>query len=388
MSDVRVDSNNTQLQASFGAVFDTNRNPIVQASAPAHHVTSDTTPPQLITFDMDVDSGSLSLTFDEPVDPSTLAISQISLQSTARDTAHSLTLTSGYSSDTISSVMVEITLAVNDLNSIKINRELAVDPNSTYISVGEGVVEDCAGISAPSISSMSALQVSSYVLDVTSPILLSFNLDLDEGTLTLNFDEPVNTSSLIVSSITIQNAPSSPTASLTLTTLDQAVSGFSIWFTISLSSTDLKALQNLQTTSDIAVNSSSSYLSMTTSTITDLNYNPVSEISVDSALRVNEFFPDAPDISQSTPGAAHILLSWSIPTGPKINSYTVMWERDTTGECSNEDEGNATLSDDITSYILTRLEEDSSYTITVMGLNAFGGAISDPRIISTLEAGK
>ena len=388
LNDVRVDANNTHLQATLGTVFDTTGNPVEETSVPAHNVTGDITPPQLITFDMDINSGTLSLTFDEPVDPSTLVLSQISLQSTATDTASRLTLTSGSTSSEVSSV-VEIRLTVNDLNAIKINSELAKDPNSTYISVGAGFVEDCAGISASSISSVSALQVTLYSEDVTPPELISFNLDLDDGTLILYFDEPVDVSSLDVSGITIQNAPFSPTASLTFTTLDQAVSDSnSLMFTISLSSTDLMALQNLQTTSDIAVNSISSYLSMTSSTIMDLNDNSISAISVNSAFRVNEFSPDAPDITQSIPGAMHILLSWSIPTGPPTNNYTVTWERDTTGECSDEDEGSATLNDDLTSYILTGLEEDSDYTITVIGLNAFGGAVSDPLTISTQEAGK
>ena len=56
----------------------------------------------------------------------------------------------------------------------------------------------------------------------------------------------------------------------------------------------------------------------------------------------------------------------------------MMWERDTSGECPDEDEGSATITDGSTSYTITGLEEDSSYTITVTATNAAGSAVSDP----------
>ena len=56
----------------------------------------------------------------------------------------------------------------------------------------------------------------------------------------------------------------------------------------------------------------------------------------------------------------------------------MMWERDTSGECPNEDEGSATITDGSTSYTITGLEEDSNYTITVTATNAAGSAVSDP----------
>ena len=56
----------------------------------------------------------------------------------------------------------------------------------------------------------------------------------------------------------------------------------------------------------------------------------------------------------------------------------MMWERDTSGEYPDEDEGSATITDGSTSYTITGLEEDSSYTITVTATNAAGSAVSDP----------
>ena len=64
-----------------------------------------------------------------------------------------------------------------------------------------------------------------------------------------------------------------------------------------------------------------------------------------------------------------------------------MWQRDTSGECSNEDEDSATITD--TSYDIPDLEEDSSYSITVRASNTAGSSEdSDGVNAITLEAGE
>ena len=86
--------------------------------------------------------------------------------------------------------------------------------------------------------------------------------------------------------------------------------------------------------------------------------------------------------------ATTISLSWSVSSGSVVDSYEVMWERDTSGECSDEDEGSATITDGSTSYNITGLEENSSYTINVTATNAAGSAASDPVTGMTEKAGE
>ena len=64
------------------------------------------------------------------------------------------------------------------------------------------------------------------------------------------------------------------------------------------------------------------------------------------------------------------------------------WQRVTTGECDDEDEGSATLvGGSMTSYIVTGVQEDSSYTITVTASNSIGDEVSDPITGETMTAG-
>ena len=85
--------------------------------------------------------------------------------------------------------------------------------------------------------------------------------------------------------------------------------------------------------------------------------------------------------------ATTISLSWT-SAGSEVDSYEVMWERDTSGECPDEDEGSTTITNGSTSYTITGLEEDSSYTITVTATNAAGSAVSDPVTGMTGKAGE
>ena len=65
-----------------------------------------------------------------------------------------------------------------------------------------------------------------------------------------------------------------------------------------------------------------------------------------------------------------------------------MWQRDTSGECPDEDEDSISLTDGSTSYDIMGLEEDSSYNITVTASNAAGSAVSNTVTAMTLEAGE
>ena len=82
-----------------------------------------------------------------------------------------------------------------------------------------------------------------------------------------------------------------------------------------------------------------------------------------------------------------ISLSWT-RAGSVVDSYEVMWQRDTSGDCPDEDEGNMTLTDGSLGFTITRLEEDSNYTITVMAMNSNYMATSNIVIGITQESGK
>ena len=99
--------------------------------------------------------------------------------------------------------------------------------------------------------------------------------------------------------------------------------------------------------------------------------------------------PGQPSVSVTSTTATSILLSLSVPIDPVVTRYEVMWRRDTSGECSDVGGGSMIISVGSISYDIMRLEEDSSYTITVTATNVAGSsAVSDAVPAMTLEAGE
>ena len=66
----------------------------------------------------------------------------------------------------------------------------------------------------------------------------------------------------------------------------------------------------------------------------------------------------------------------------------MMWLRDTSSVCSNEDEGNVTVSGNSTNFTITELEENSNYRISLRTVNRVGSVLSNTTTATTLEAGK
>ena len=94
-------------------------------------------------------------------------------------------------------------------------------------------------------------------------------------------------------------------------------------------------------------------------------------------------------ISVHSTTATTITLSGGVPSDSVADIYEVMWQRDTSIGCSDEDEGNTTITDGSTSYDIMGLEEDSRYTITVTASNSAGSsAVSSTVTAMTLEAGE
>ena len=96
----------------------------------------------------------------------------------------------------------------------------------------------------------------------------------------------------------------------------------------------------------------------------------------------------SPVLSLASPAEAFtVSLSWT-SAGSVVDSYEVMWQRDTSGDCSDEDEGSMSITDASTSYMITGLAGVSSYSIAVTATNAAGSAASEPLTVMTTGAGK
>ena len=87
--------------------------------------------------------------------------------------------------------------------------------------------------------------------------------------------------------------------------------------------------------------------------------------------------PGQPRVNVISETATTITVFWSVPSGSVVESYEVVWETN----------GSITITDGHTSHIITGLEADSNYIITVTATNAAGSAASDAVTGRTLKRG-
>ena len=286
---------NTFLSILKGAVLDMNSNPSVAITysnaLPLSGFVQDSTSPQLVSFTMNRNTGSLYLTFDETVNASSLQPTQLKLQSavSASNVTNAYLLTGGSTSVYDSTVLV-VNLTFFDLNEIKKIRGLATGVLNTFVSVTKYTVLDMNGNSLISISDQHALQASNFTNDTTSPVLLSFNLDMNVGVLELTFSETVDSLTFTVNQFTLQSASNVSEAVQNYTlTQPHLLTGDEVILRQGLLYMDLNAIKALLS---LATNGDDSFLSITSLAVKDMSGNRVLPISPYAALQVNNFTSD------------------------------------------------------------------------------------------------
>ena len=251
----------------------------------ASNITADLIPPTLLNFTLDLNSDELLLTFDEAVVPSSLNRSVIRIQDATGALNHTLTSANAGGN---SNIVIMVNLYMDDLDALKIELALATDVNNTYLYLlGRGVAEDIAGNEA--FNTTQPIQAIALIPDQTSPRLLNFDLDLNTDYIILYFSEVVAVSTLDATQISIQNHPSRPTRTITLTggTPDSSVNSSEVRF--DFLTRDIDSLKRFD---DIAVDNLTTYLTVTTFAIRDMNNNSNDGIFGVNALQVRQYIPD------------------------------------------------------------------------------------------------
>ena len=285
------------LNFETSLVADTNGNLVVpipnSSSLQASTFILDSVSPRLLNFGLDLNTGSLQLIFSEPVRASTLNRTGITLQNAASLFSLSYTLTGG-SVDSTDGLQNVVTILQNDLNSIKLLSTLATSEADTYLSVTLGAIQDTNFNPLLAITPSTALQVAIYTEDITQPLLVSFSADLDAGLLTLNFNEPVNASSINPDRFILQSGNSEMATSYRLTGGSTA-SPNGIIITLDMTESDLNEIKRL---ANLFVSLETSYLRFLSAAVEDMNGNAISALNISQAFLATTIIEDetSPDL--------------------------------------------------------------------------------------------
>jgi hypothetical protein len=269
-----VDEDSTHLSFAVGTFTDIDGNnveAIALANAKqcvANGYTVDVTSPELTTFAFNMNSKTMTLNFDEPVDDAVVGLSAITIQSSLTGGTVKQ-LTGGSKSRSLDGMVITITLLDADINAQTKNEGLAVDDLTTNIVIGSTLIKDMAGVTVQPILSGNARNTELYTPDTTRPELQTFDLNMDTGVLTLHFLETMDISDLAVDQMTLQtsaNAADSSTA-VVLSTSEVGVTdedGLTVFIYLTDEELDELKIKNIGRTQG------STYLVMTAATIRDM----------------------------------------------------------------------------------------------------------------------
>jgi hypothetical protein len=294
-----VDRNSTFLSAVSGIVADVEGNLSPAINTLQVNIYTPPPPPELVSFSLDMNTGTLILFFTQPVTPKLNLFSGITLRNQSLPSASFYSLTSGSLDETLNSFSLEIMifLSFDDLIELQAIPRLAADRETTYISIASGIVCDNAGKLSLEISNTSVMQASSYVPDTTPPLLLSFDLDLDTNQLILTFDEYVNlsmsamlfvNSGMVFGGIALQSDPNA-------TRFTERVSVLIISFAMNTSVIsfylDLDRVKEIRS-QGLAFEYNSTFLVLDSGVVLDANSNPNIPILSTDAVPVHSLTPD------------------------------------------------------------------------------------------------
>ena len=282
---------NTYLAIDEASVFDLAGNPLVginetQAVQPAVFHPDNSTP-FLVSFNLDMNSQVLFLTFDETVDAQTLDISQITLQNSRSLPSQNYTLGQGSTSSQNDSVVIEIYLSAADVNEINRQRELASDESNTYLTATELTIRDMNGNYLYPVGTSEGVRVTNFTRDEIPPQLLEYDLDMDEGLLTLYFTEVVDYASFDPSALTLygSNDTSMSVANYTLLAGEvQPADDMELYLYI-----DIADLNEIKRLSMLAVDNETTFLSLLPTLVVDTFDNNVTQ---NTLLPISEYTRD------------------------------------------------------------------------------------------------
>ena len=288
---------NSFLSVEAGAVKDIAGNDVepVLASAgrPAQLFVEDRTNPSLTNWTLDMNTGKVTLIFDDVMKAPSLNAIHITLQGDGRGaiTANTFRLR-GSSTSSPDGYTITVDLSSSDTNEIKQRMGLATSLADSFISLTAQAIENQVRLAIIAILPGRAKQAAAYTPDTNSPSLSAFNLSLAAGQLTLEFNETVNISSLQPTELVLQSAANNAAEGvkrLTLTGGTASLSVTGVRFDLRLVKNDVDRLTQLI---GLGTSVSDTYLAFSTRAISDVQGNPVVAVPGTAAKQADTHLRD------------------------------------------------------------------------------------------------
>eukprot|EP00730_Choanoeca_flexa_P018630 TRINITY_DN9069_c0_g1_i2.p1 TRINITY_DN9069_c0_g1~~TRINITY_DN9069_c0_g1_i2.p1 ORF type:complete len:1518 (+),score=234.62 TRINITY_DN9069_c0_g1_i2:202-4554(+) len=278
-------SRNTSLIFFDSFLSDVDANAIISTSAAlpleATSFTPDQTPPEIIFIDFNLDTASITISFDEVVRSHSVIPEHIRIQGVLEGA--DLALDGNTTQLDSTTVQLSFTKMVTDIFKLS---SVARQISTTRFVLLEGAARDVAGNLLASTTTSTRLVAD----DTTNPELLAFAVNMNTSTLSLHFNEPVDVSTLQVNGLTLQNQTLAPIGTTVTLTNATAASTDGLSIILELAEREILALQKLEM---LFVSRSTALVTVTSNLIMDMAGNPVTAIADQDALQASSFTEDA-----------------------------------------------------------------------------------------------
>jgi len=293
---------NCFLKVDGGAVLDMRGLYSTQVTAddaaPPANFYEDKADPELESFILNMDDNTLSLTFSETMKKTKFKDTTLAIMKKSDPSSAGVVITAGGSVTDVStdSHIIILTLSDDNANAIKADIGLATDPNGgdAFLLYTTETAEDMSENSLKALTPTgTGDQAASVILDATAPVLDSATLNMNEGTLTLVFNEAVDISSMQQDKISFQGVYSNPgtnTVPLSATTQWTAINLVTV--EITLDPIDLNALKKHDSIAT-KLDGSDTFITVAAGTIRDMNQLAIDGVPDNAAFGVTRFTPDA-----------------------------------------------------------------------------------------------
>ena len=309
------------LTSNFNWVQDVGLNPLPAITTPVRF-TNDTNRPTLGNYDLDLNAGTLALTFSEAVSIITI-VNQIRIQDVAINPTRVYSLASNGTlsvSQGAAAMIITITLGTTDINSIKFDQTLATSVSNTYLVALEGLANDISG--NPLVGIQTGLQATNLIADTQGPMVTSTAVDLNNGMISFRFNEPVSQTidlSQIYVTGSAQNSPGG--YSLTGSTV-LSVTELATLVTIRFSPA---VLNMIKVDSQVCSGRSNCFIYFTASSFRDISGNQA--VPSSPAVGVSNFTEDAtsPELTAYTVdlNQGQLVLTFSEATNGMVNPFGI-----------------------------------------------------------------
>jgi hypothetical protein len=251
----------------------------LNASLAAEAYTADATSPVLLQWGVDLNSGWISMEFDEVVLPQSFVVARLQLAGLG-NASRGLSLFSVQPLGNNASENFTLQLSPQDLHRIKLAPFFTARGNS-FLVVSAGMITDRAGNLARATVQLASV----FVGDSTQPRLVAVGADLNASRLEMLFDEPIRANSVRLEQLRLLGSPEVVGAGFALN--DSIVlSGDGLRVIVALGTGDVR---RMQLDEDLFVSLSSSYVRLLSSFAEDIAGNAVIE---EAAVLVSNFTDD------------------------------------------------------------------------------------------------